>query len=394
MNNTKLIDGEALLDTFKLSNTTNFPIYIKSVWKDLSRRSDNCDKGFDKIVFSNYYELPGIISTRLFNLIDSDKDGYLNYNEFSKGMFTLFDSSIEKLMEFIFDLFDENNDGYISSEDVRTIFQYIPLQKKSFSNNSFKDRLESQEELHEIITSFFKLNEKIDLKEFKNLTQTENSTIFLYITIFLLTKKPFSDRTLQFFQKETKDKEKETNNDSQLHRSSTADKRSLLIASPNLTSKFSPSLRILNSPFMKKEKEEIKKEMIEKCNQKNLLQKNKTADYSINDDKKLFSIKSNDFVSLAKNNEQLYLNMIEERNNDKDLLHPTRLNMLVNDGFDIKDMKDLKDDLIDPEEFLDGLSSNIENEEEISHEGYILKLVDDKLKKLWFTLYEKYLYCK
>ena len=71
----KQIDGEALLESFNIKNKSNFPKYVKSIWKDLSRRSENSDKGFDKVIFSNYYDLPGIISTRLFNLLDKDKDG-------------------------------------------------------------------------------------------------------------------------------------------------------------------------------------------------------------------------------------------------------------------------------------------------------------------------------
>lgn len=366
----KLIDGEALLDTFKIKNSTNFPLYVKSIWKDLSRRSEDSDKGFDKVIFCNYYDLPGLISTRLFNLFDKDKDGYLSYSEFSKGMTALFNSSVEELMEFIFNLFDENRDGMITSEDIRSLFQYIPLQKKNFSDQSFKDRLESQEELFDLITSFFKNKEKIDFPQFKKQTMKENSTIFLYIAVFLLTNKPFSDKTLNFYQKE---------NGSDIQRTSTTEKiekkQQILMASPNLTSKFSPSLKILNSPLMKKEKEEFKKE----------LQRSMSKNASSNSINNIKGTKSSDFNQGG----------LEEKFDDlgmeqKDLLQPSRVTWVVNDEGKMSEID------MNPSELLDALDSNIINKEEevVTYEGYLIKLVDDKLKKLWFTLYEKYLYCK
>lgn len=387
-----LIDGEALLDNFRIQNGQNFPYYIKSIWKDLSRRSDNPEKGFSKVIFSNYYDLPGIISTRLFNHMDKDKDGYLSYTEFSKGMMSLFCSTLDTLMEFIFELLDENNDGTIISEDVRTLFQYIPLQKKNFSDNSFKDRIDSQEELHELISDFFKNKDEMNFKEFKQLTQKENSTIFMYLAVFLLTKKPFNEKTLNFYKCDEKS--------GSLSRSTTEEKKPQLIASPNLTSKFSPSLKILHSPMMKDRKEELKKELLTKYCPSN-------TKYSPNrQDDKLYSTKSTDFAHLnQKNKEDLFLNMIEKETADDehsqrnvDLLHPSRQIKQVNDNGNNTSMnntKTVENSDFKPEvdlEFLNSLQSN--PEEDISYEGYLIKLVDDKLKKLWFTLYDKYLYCK
>lgn len=365
-NSSKFIDGEALIDSFKLKNSENLPLYIKSIWKDLSRRSDDSEKGFDKVVFSNYYDLPGLISTRLFNLFDKNEDGYLCYNEFSKGMMTLFNSSVEELMHFVFNLFDENKDGFISSEDIRSLFQYIPLHKK-ISDQSFKDRLDSQEEIFDLIGSFFKDTEKIDNKQFIDHTVKENSTVFLYIIVFLLTNKPFSDHTLTFFKKE---------NGTELKKSSTGEnkekKNQVFMPSPNLTSKFSPSLKILRSPIMKKEKDNFKRELQRslsqnipsKANANNNLYNNKTTEFDKKDN-------------------------LLDTSNDKELLPPSRVTWVVNNDGKMTEID------LDPSQILNALDSAIPNQEEaVSFEGYLVKLVDDKLKKLWFTLYEKYLYCK
>ena len=398
----KQIDGEALLESFNIKNKSNFPKYVKSIWKDLSRRSENSDKGFDKVIFSNYYDLPGIISTRLFNLLDKDKDGYLSYSEFSKGMITLFNSTLGDLMQFIFNFFDENKDGYIIAEDVRTIFQYIPLQKSNFSDNSFKDRLESQEELHEIISAFFKNKEKLDFNTFKKQTEKEDSTIFLYITVYLLTNKPFTDRTLTFYQNDNNSSNVNTNNvensnNNSVNNTSNVSRNLSLIASPNLTSKFSPMIKILKSPIMKSERDRIRQELMDKSAE---YKKTKTSgSYNASDNDKLYSIKSSDFVHMNKEDggEKKNLN----------LLHPSRMEWKVNNNSNSNNNnnnnnnnENLKDiDILADEnaELLDALASNIDGKdeaEELTHEGYLVKLVDDKLKKLWFTLYEKYLYCK
>ena len=373
-NNPIMIDGEALLDTFRVKNTQNFPFYIKSIWKDLSRRSEQSDNGFCKVTFSNYYDLPGIISTRLFNCWDKDKDGFLSYQEFSKGMNTLFCSNFETLMEFIFEMLDENNDGIISSEDVRTLFQYIPLNNKTFSNSSFKDRLDSQEELHEIITSFFKNNSEMTLKDFKTTTQKENSTIFLYISVFLLTNKRFDEKTLSFYQSDEK-----TSSSQKVE-----EKKPAMIASPNLTSKFSPSIKILHSPIMKTQKDMLKNELLSKYYDKN----GKAFNQGKSEDKdKLYSTKSTEFPHLNDNKENKYLKMIniEGKENNVDLLHPIRKSQKINNN---------ETEVKDTEFNIDLLNSLVNApEEEICHEGYLIKLVDDKFKKLWFTLYGKYIYC-
>ena len=53
--------------------------YLKEIWSDLSKRSiKENSKGINKITFNKYYDLPGIISERLFAVFDKDKDGVLS----------------------------------------------------------------------------------------------------------------------------------------------------------------------------------------------------------------------------------------------------------------------------------------------------------------------------
>lgn len=168
-------------------------------------------------------------------------------------MTVLFSENFEKLAKIIFDFYDFDKDGKISKEDVKVVLSYIPLNIKKFSKNfkfvkeEFKDRVESQDELHELITKCFIFDNQNYLNESQFLKVIENisSDIFLFILIFLFEKKPFSNSSI----KEFEGKKLKT---SLIKINRTPILTSKYIASPNLKSKFSPSLSIKKSPMMTK----------------------------------------------------------------------------------------------------------------------------------------------
>jgi Ca2+-binding EF-hand superfamily protein len=71
--------------------------------------------------------LPGLIGERLFNLFDLDKDGYLEKQEFKKGLGRMFSQSFKENVRLIYDLFDFDSDGKVSKEDIRTLLSHVPL---------------------------------------------------------------------------------------------------------------------------------------------------------------------------------------------------------------------------------------------------------------------------
>lgn len=365
----KPIDGEALIKHFKISNSQNFPPYIKSVWKDLVRRSDDKDKGINYLTFSNFFKLPGVLATRLFSVFDTSKQGYLGLSQFYKGMVTVFDSKIETLIQFTFQFFDGDSDGKISPEDVRMIFQYIPLEMKTLMEYSFQDRIESQEELNEIILGFFEGVESIGFKEFKRQIEIKDSTIFLFLVVFILTNKPFSDQTLSYY----------ANSHEIVVRKSSCktESKPSLIASPVISSKFAPSFKILRTPMMKKEREQLRLSLIEMCKNTDSMS---TADSIEGSEKKSSNNSAQDVVSPNIKNAFNYIN-----DNQVHLLSPSSKYSSLNHSLSTKSK---------PEFLLDALSSGIEKNCEESYEGWIYKLSDGKFKKLWFKLQEKYLYCK
>lgn len=221
----------------------------------MSDRSDSKKLGINKITFSKYYELPGIIFERLFAVFDQDKNEHLDLNEFVEGMKMLFCESFDKLARFIFYFYDFDKDGFITKEDVRTVLSYVPLNTDKLKSTSkydkeeFKDRVESQDELHLLLDKCFKQNEQLDIQSFLHVIENVSSDIFLFILIFLLERRPFSKKTMSEFENK-----KKFNNNPLLKFAQTPQvtMSRKLIASPSMNSKFSPSVSISKSPYMNK----------------------------------------------------------------------------------------------------------------------------------------------
>ena len=69
-----------ITNQYEVKNVEAFSQYLKQVWKDLSSRTKGEKEGIDKITFQKYYELPGLISERLFSVFDTSRNGYLSLN--------------------------------------------------------------------------------------------------------------------------------------------------------------------------------------------------------------------------------------------------------------------------------------------------------------------------
>ena len=183
--------------------------YLRDIWSDLSKRSKNITKGINKLTFQKYYDLPGIISERLFACLDKDNDGIINLKEFISGMQTLFsqNQSFDSLAKFIFNLYDFNSTGIITKDDVRVVLSYVPLRQTDsmegkkenidLVQDKFEDRVESQDELFHILNIAFKNKNKINFKEYIDIIKNINSDIFILLLMFLLEKKPFSNYSIQ-----------------------------------------------------------------------------------------------------------------------------------------------------------------------------------------------------
>ena len=101
--------------------------YFKDIYRDLSSRSDNKAKGINKVSFMDYCQLPGLLSERLFAVLDKDSDGYLTTKEFLTGLLRIYCSQFDQRMKFVFEIYDFDNDGLITKTDITTIIASMPV---------------------------------------------------------------------------------------------------------------------------------------------------------------------------------------------------------------------------------------------------------------------------
>lgn len=394
------IDVEELMQDFKIQDVEAFQIYLKELWKDLSQRSDDKGKGINLVTFNQYYDIPGIILDRLFDVMDKNKNSYLDLNEFSDGMVLLFTSSFDSLVQFIFKFYDFDNDGLITKEDIRTVLSYVPINsankyrkdKLRYESQDFKDRMESQDELILILNACFSKLTQIDLKTFVDIIENKCSEVFLYLVIFLLEKRPFNKKTLLAYNSLKKNPNSNLKSPSEAKR---------LIASPKLESKFSPSLTLAKSPSMNK-----RTPLGGNTGGPGNSMLNKITGKTGEDPK-------SKLMQYALGNKQS-----SEITDDNSGKNPIRKKM-----HNLKNLEDIKQEkvekmssnnkLIDGKSPQMGLARKYENQgvqglsqvpvfddedddgEDIKNEGFLYKITNNKkLKKLWFKQIDKDLYCK
>ena len=443
-----------ITSTYEVKNTEAFTQYLKQVWKDLNSRSgDESSKGIDKVTFKQYYNLPGIISERLFSVFDSENTGYLSLQNFTEKMLTLFSSDLDKLLQFILDFYDFDKDGKITKEDVRIVLSYVPIYKKrknkkneglKFDTDDFNDRIVLQKELHEKLDNIFEKKESIDLNEFTDVIKNKNSDIFLFILVFLYEHRPFSFETVKNLENIKKSPE-------------LSPKKDIFIASPNLDSNFIVSQTLQKSPAMKNKGLNDKNKNIYK-NMKylgllsgrnlNLEQENNNVNNNLNnnninktENKVVFSLKiptgnNNNNENIINDNN---INNINEKNDlinleEKEQKKPKRKHLKnISDKTDISEENKKYDDENEEEEIMNfsyarpfegrdipknseknnsneknNIDTDDENDEEDSNkiieedqlnenkdditEGYLYKIQANKMKKIYFRLICKDLY--
>jgi len=101
-------------------------------------------------------------------------------------MCSLFTGNYDELIHFIFQIYDCDNDGEISREDVQVILSYLPLKLHGSDNlENFNHRIDSQEEIHKYVSVLFEKNEYLEELEFKKLVTEICSEPFIYVRNFI-----------------------------------------------------------------------------------------------------------------------------------------------------------------------------------------------------------------
>ena len=397
----KKFDFSQIIQLFRVENLESFAKYLTEIWKDLVKRNKEGENGINKLIFSKYYELNGIINTRLFSVFDTNNDGLLGVKEFIIGMTTLFSGNFEQLLKLIFNFYDFDKDGKINSNDIRVVLSYVPITSNQSPNkvnlryeiNNFDDRVEIQNELLETLNQIFKEKQYITQEDFNKIVSDINSDIFISILLHILEKRPFSKDTVMVsengtFQSTEEDRNKYYEN-SPFHGCKTP---------PHFVKK--PTIKRFDSPTMRKHSYNKRKDLDnisvnnEKINHeiKNEFNKNATAtnikrinidlnDYNENEDS--FSSE----ISLGEN-------IQDKKKDDNEVMAPHRKNKQMLNNYQIKGNEEEKNIEVNNDDNLELFRINyntsiVDDDEinEINYQGFLYKITKtDKFIKRFFRL--------
>ena len=427
--NNQKVTVDSLTSHLKIDDKDAFTLYLKELWVDLySRVKENKNdkkemevklSGVTKLIFDKYFSLPGIIGDRFFRVLDIKNTSVLSLNDFIKGMSTLFCGGYEETVKFIFNFYDMDNDGIVNKEDIRVVLSYITLDdspdiKSSGINITYSKRIKSQEELYSILHKCFENipNNKMDFKTFKNIIENVNSDIYLMIYIFLLENKPFTKENIKSYQK-VKTKKKDSNKASEVN----------LIMSPSKNSNFSPYKAFLRGRARRttvvnknvdisKILENTKSSLPNKKDNnefKRKGRKRRTVQYESNiinlkdtqdDEEKKNKIKEGrvkDLTRKRKQNNDLSEEQIQikpafkqriKKKDEKSYSKPKNKKKKEEEEKDISLSFDMEsEDSEDDEE-----EEEDDEDEILKNEGSLYKLVDGKMRELYFKLVHKDLY--
>ena len=200
------VDLEKLIQKFRPNNPDALEVYLEDVWKDLSERDNKAGLGLTKNIFFKYYDLPLIISERLFKVLDVNNHLSLTEDDFVSGLLNLFLGDYKALVKIMFNMYDYDRDGKISRKDVKIVFNYIPLKqneiyqryKIKYEGDNINERKESMNEINKVLDKIFE-EEYIDEDYFKYSIENINSDLFIFLLVFLYEKRPFNDVTINHY---------------------------------------------------------------------------------------------------------------------------------------------------------------------------------------------------
>lgn len=179
--------------------------YFKDIYKDLSSRSDDKNKGINKLTLLDYFGLPGVLTERIFTVLDKDHNGYLNQKEFLTGLICFYCSSFDEKIRFVFEIYDFDADGLVTKSDIMTLINCMPVVKTAklmgegkFTQEgggvqNFEDRVQALQEMYAILDNCFLQKEKITLEDFQKITEEISSDMFLSMLSLFRERLPCSE---------------------------------------------------------------------------------------------------------------------------------------------------------------------------------------------------------
>ena len=360
-------------------------------------------------------------------------------------MLNLYTGNIEYLFKLIFGLFDFNNNGNITYEEVSLILSYIPIRHSNYDNKKFKfeqdefiDRIQTQEDIAIALKILFSHKSFITYNDFVDIIKNQNSDIFIFLLLYILERKPFSNEIIEIYREENNSEEEEESDkeDKLEHEKNVFIKSPIInekkLKTPQITKKhviINNKKTPLNAPIVVYK--EIKDPLQREYNQKEFIKNNFILKRARSDDNIFLINKDNKdrdnmiieyknkgivsnikFIKIKENNNQLFsmkrnsklLSMeVKKNHNFSDAksylnLKHFKLNNLNNDDDYESDNSEISsiqtDSEYENETPKDLNNDNFEySEKNMIKEGYLYKLsTNGKIKKILVKLINNHLY--
>ena len=308
LNFTKFISSYQI----NINDKKYFEEYLSEIYEELISYSHK-KKGISKYIFIKYFNLPGMISRRLFAVFNNNNDEeYLNSENFIGHMKNLFTENTEYLFKLIFNLFDFDNDGIITYEDVSLILSYIPIRHNKYYKNKFKfeqdqfvDRIQTQEEIAFALKILFSSKNSIIYNDFIDIIKNQNSDIFIFLLLFILERKPYTKDIIEIYKEENiSEEEEESDNEDNLN-----NQKDIYIKSPNLNEeKFKTPQTLKKTLITNQKKTPLNNPIV-------VYKENINNNYTLNRGLEQKNLKKKNNLHQSKSNENI--NFLNEKNRKK-----------------------------------------------------------------------------
>ena len=145
-----------------------------------------------------------MIAERIFSVIDKKRRGFIDAMQFCTFMFKLYSADYDVRIKFIFDLYDFDDDGVISKEDIHTLLSHFPTEIQESNYKAEEGKYSHIKEFNEVYTSIrncrkelfkmtdicFKNEKSITLSDFNKICERESSDMFLALYSMIKKRLP------------------------------------------------------------------------------------------------------------------------------------------------------------------------------------------------------------
>ncbi len=170
----------------RINSPATFRCYLRELYNDLSNREKNNVFQINKLIFIQYLKINFFIGEKLFYSLNKKKSETMGIHNFLQGLNWLYAGSVEQISRIIFGLYDFGSKGYLIKEDVRSIISHLP---KEYLYSPDKDE---DSYLTLIVDRLFMNSEYLNLQNFLQGVQKEDSSVLTMILRYLYANTPFN----------------------------------------------------------------------------------------------------------------------------------------------------------------------------------------------------------